>query len=261
MAADAISAFVSRVVLTYISTCLVTKFQRRFPGDGPLISKNDDGTEVHDAVPFAVPGAASVIIVCRAKKAMNTDILLSTRSSNCAMAEELPDPERKTLSTKTPGAENTIVFKPGFAKISLGRVFCGFDKATSRGECKEEFILDITPQFIFREIQRDSIDMFLGKGGTLRELGLPWSLRTRPVSLRDLLQLSVGLFRRSLVRSPEKQQPPRISVSPRNLWCEAQQNVAHMRRCPLLRTTELASSSFHMTCASLHLRIAEVLNL
>lgn len=163
LAADAIAAFVARVVLTFISTCLVTKFQRRYPMDGPLLSTTDDGQQVRGAVPFAVPGAKEVIVKCNGKKAMNTDILLSTKSAESAMSEEIPDPTRKSLSTKTPGAESTLVFKPGFAKIATGRVWAGFDRATSRGECKEEFVIEIDPQFIFRTIDRESIDMFLGK--------------------------------------------------------------------------------------------------
>eukprot|EP00439_Symbiodinium_sp_Y106_P074698 s3252_g14.t1 len=55
-----------------------------------------------------------------------------------AIMAEIEDKARVPLSTRTAGDVVKVAFKPGFAKISQGRVFCGFDRATSKGDGKED---------------------------------------------------------------------------------------------------------------------------
>ncbi|CAE8585434.1 unnamed protein product, partial [Polarella glacialis] len=161
-AADSVSTFAARMVLTYLSACLVREITKRYPHDAPVERVMDDGTKSYGAMPFEVPGAASVRVSCTNKKAMNADILLSTKSRSHAMDMQLEDPHRVVISTRVSSDTGKVVFKPGFGKISEGLVNVGFDRASSKGEGKEEFTLLIKP--VFKTIRRESIDALLGSG-------------------------------------------------------------------------------------------------
>eukprot|EP00439_Symbiodinium_sp_Y106_P019545 s8147_g2.t1 len=87
-AADSVATFASRMILTYLSTGLVTEMVKRFPLDTTLDKTLDDGTKIFHALPFEVPGAISVKVLCESKKAMNTDILLTPTGPDEAMSVE-----------------------------------------------------------------------------------------------------------------------------------------------------------------------------
>ncbi|CAJ1414733.1 unnamed protein product [Effrenium voratum] len=160
-AADAVATFAARTVLTYLSTGLVTELLKRYPQDCSLERIADDGSKIYTALPFEMPGAISVKVMWESKKAMNTDILLTPTGQEEAMSLELDDAARVLLSTRNAGEVVKVAFKPGFAKISQGRIFCGFDRASSKGEGKEEFVLKALPVFVFRSISRHSINELL----------------------------------------------------------------------------------------------------
>ncbi|CAE7237220.1 RYR1 [Symbiodinium necroappetens] len=167
-AADSVATFASRMILTYLSTGLAGRPKLAsdiFELQLSLQDKTlDDGTKIFHALPFEVPGAISVKVLCESKKAMNTDILLTPTGPDEAMSVEIEDKARVPLSTRTAGDVVKVAFKPGFAKISQGRVFCGFDRATSKGDGKEEFVLKVLPVFVFRSIPRNSVNDLLVNG-------------------------------------------------------------------------------------------------
>ncbi|CAE7781357.1 unnamed protein product, partial [Symbiodinium sp. CCMP2456] len=200
-AADSVATFASRMILTYLSTGLVTELVKRFPLDTTLDKTLDDGTKIFHALPFEVlceskkamntdilltptgPDEAMSVEPSAQCARLFPDVGLHLPSTRVSI-EYHSDIERCGVSyclvlaggridwltdwfSDKPNDRGDVVkvaFKPGFAKISQGRVFCGFDRATSKGDGKEEFVLKVLPVFVFRSIPRNSVNDLLVNG-------------------------------------------------------------------------------------------------
>ena len=155
---DAVKTWVGRCILIFLSAALLNDMERQYPRDCP---KRDASSNACEPLPILVPGAQQVKITCVKKKAMTVDILVSKESPAASMD---PNANNVTIPTKNLPYSVAVSFETEFAVISPGRIWCCFDKSMSRGENREEFKMQIEPQFMFGSIKRQAVEDFFASG-------------------------------------------------------------------------------------------------
>ena len=89
------------------------------------------------------------------------DILLSDKNPNHATEPSLAE---YSISTKQLPSYEIIEFPVSYSTVSRSMIYAQFDKSLSRGENKEEFGVRVQPSFMFKGVERATVDSFVGSG-------------------------------------------------------------------------------------------------